>query len=172
MFDPQLFANLPPQLVTFVVAMLPIAELRGAIPLGIFGLGLSVAEAFLWSILGNALAGALVVLFLDPVSELLRKLPLFDRFFTWLFERTRRRHTKTFERYQDLALFVFVAIPLPMTGAYTGAAAAFVFGVRKTAAIPIITLGVIAAGIVVTLVASGAIQLNDFLASVLTGGHR
>lgn len=163
----ELLANLPPQLATFLVAMLPISELRGAIPLAIFKLGLSAPEAFFWSVLGNSLAGALVVLFLEPVSNVLRKLAVFDRFFDWLFERTRRKHSRSFEKYQDLALFVFVAIPLPMTGAWAGAAAAFVFGVRKMSAIALIVLGVFAAGLIVTLVSTGAIYLGDFLTNLL-----
>jgi len=162
-FDLGFLSNLPPQWTTFVVAMLPVSELRGAIPLAILKLGLSAPEAFLWSVLGNGLAGVLVVLFLEPVSKPLRRLPVFDRFFAWLFERTRRKHTQSFEKYQDVALFVFVAIPLPLTGAWTGAVAAFVFGVEKRSAISMIVLGVIAAGLVVTLVSTGAIQLNSFL---------
>jgi uncharacterized membrane protein len=163
MIDPRYFGDLPPQLVTLIVAMLPIAELRGAVPLAMFGLGLSAPEAFGWSVLGNALVGVLVVLLLEPASALLRRLGPFDRFFDWLFERTRRKHSKSFERYESLALFIFVAIPLPMTGAWSGAVAAFVFGVDKRTAIPLIALGVVAAGILVTLVSAGALQLSGIL---------
>lgn len=159
--------NLPPQFATFVVAMLPIAELRGAIPLAIFKLSLSPLEAFFWSVLGNSLAGVLVVLFLEPVSRFLRRIEIFDRFFDWLFERTRRSHSKSFDKYQDIALLIFVAIPLPMTGAWSGATAAFVFGIKKTSAIPLITLGVVGAGIIVTLVSSGAVHLGGFINDLL-----
>lgn len=158
-----LLAGLPPQLITFIVAMVPIFELRGAVPLAIFALDLPVFDAFFWSVLGNAIAGALVVLLLEPVSNALRVLKPFDWFFDWLFERTRRNHTKRFERYRDFALFLFVAIPLPMTGAWSGAAAAFVFGVNWKTAVPIITLGVLAAGIVVTLLSAGVLGVTNLL---------
>ncbi|MBI2954000.1 MAG: small multi-drug export protein [Chloroflexi bacterium] len=171
MFD-DLSNNLSPELATFVLAMLPVTELRGAIPLAIFRLGLPPMEAFLWSVLGNSLAGALVAAFLDPVSRVLRQFYIFDRFFMWLFERTRRRHSKNFEKYQSLALLLFVAIPLPMTGAWSGAAAAFVFGIKKRSAIPIIALGVFMAGVIVTLVSTGAIQLGGFLASLFAPSSR
>ncbi|MGI5837260.1 MAG: COG2426 family protein [Chloroflexota bacterium] len=165
--DPQAFSELlgglPPQLITFIVAMTPIFELRGAVPLAIFGLGMSPLEAFFWSVLGNAFAGAVVVALLEPVSNFLRVLKPFDMFFNWLFERTRRRHTETFERYQSLALIIFVGIPLPMTGAWTGAAAAFVFGIRLSLAIPLIAVGVILAGIAVTLLSTGVIQVGNLL---------
>lgn len=163
MLDPSWYGDLPPQLITFVVAMLPIAELRGAVPLGIFGLGLSAPEAFVWSVLGNAFAGAVVIILLEPVSNILRVLKPFDIFFNWLFERTRRKHTATFERYRNLALIIFVAIPLPMTGAWTGAAAAFVFGIERKIAVPLVSLGVLIAGIIVTLAAVGVIQVGGLL---------
>jgi uncharacterized membrane protein len=75
-----------------------------------------------------------------------------DRFFTWLFSRTRRKHSRSFERWRDLALCFFVAIPLPGTGAWSGALAAFVFGVPFRRAMVAITCGVLIAGVVVTLV--------------------
>lgn len=162
----EILNDLPPQVAVIVLAMLPISELRGAIPLAIFKQGLSAPEAFLWSVVGNSLAGILVVLLLEPVSKVLRRFDVFDRFFDWLFERTRRKHSKSFEKYQDLALLIFVAIPLPMTGAWSGAVAAFVFGVSKRSAIPMIVLGVITAGLIVTLVSTGAVQLGGFLGSL------
>lgn len=152
---------LPPQIVTLFTAMLPVAELRGAIPLAMFGLGLSALEAFVWAVLGNALVGVLLVFLLEPASRILRALGPFDRFFEWLFERTRRKHGKSFARYESLALFIFVAIPLPMTGAYSGAVAAFVFGVDKKLAVVMITAGVAAAGILVTLLSAGAFHVNS-----------
>jgi uncharacterized membrane protein len=163
--------SLPPPLITFVVSALPIAELRGSIPLAIFKLGLSIPEAYFWSVLGNSLVGVLIVVLIEPISKLLRKLSIFEKFFDWLFERTRRKHSKKFEKYQALALFLFVAIPLPMTGAWSGAVAAFVFGVKKRIAIPTIILGVLAAGLIVTLISTGVIQLNGFLSTLFASNN-
>lgn len=149
--------GLPPALAVVVVAMLPIAELRGAIPLGIGIYKLPAVEAFAWAVVGNMVPVPIIVFALEPVSAWLRRhSSLFDRFFERLFDRTRSKHSWRFERWRDLALISFVAIPLPMTGAWTGALAAFLFGVRPRRAIPLIAVGVLIAGAIVTaLVLSG-----------------
>src|SRR3989344_2492019 len=117
------------EIITFLVAALPLSELRGAIPLAILKFGFSPAKALLVSFLGNILPVLPLLIVFDKVSEYLsHKFYWFNRFFSWLFERTRARHEDHFHYWGDLALFVFVAIPLPLTGAYSGALAAFVFG--------------------------------------------
>ena len=98
-----------------------------------------------------------ILLFIGPVSEWLRRFRAFDRFFTWLFARTRRRG-KLIERFEVLGLALFVAIPLPITGAWTGSLAAFIFGVRKRVAFPTIFLGICVAGVIVTLASLGVIS--------------
>ena len=134
--------GLPPELTTFLIATLPVSELRGAIPVGIGAGGLSWPAAYLFAVLGNYL----------PVPFLL----LWDRFFTWLFERTRRRG-EVVQRYEALGLMLFVAIPLPITGAWTGCAAAFVFGIRHRLAFPAVLAGILISGAVVTLATLGVI---------------
>lgn len=149
--------GLPPALAILVVATVPIAELRGAIPLGILGLDVPAAQTFLWAVIGNFLPVPVIVFALEPVSEWLRKHSrLFDRFFERLFDRTRTKHSWRFERFRDFALVSFVAIPLPFTGAWTGALAAFLFGVPARRALPLIAIGILIAGTLVTaLVLSG-----------------
>jgi len=140
-----------PQLITFLIAMMPVSELRGAIPVALQVYELSPFSAFFWAVLGNLVAAALVLLLLEPFSNYLRhNFYFFNRFFTWLFERTRRKHNSKFEIWGALALVSFVAIPLPLTGAWTGAVAAFVFGIPFKKAFPLIALGVLIAGIIVT----------------------
>jgi uncharacterized membrane protein len=98
-----------------------------------------------------------ILLFLEPISNFLRKLSVFDRFFRWLFARTRRR-SAIVEKYETLGLILFVAIPLPVTGAWTGALAAFLFGISFRNAIVAIAMGVFIAGcIVATLTLMGII---------------
>lgn len=139
------------EVIIFVVAALPLSELRGAIPLGILGFGFSPLKAFLLSVIGNIMPILPILLGLDIVSKYLsQKFRFFDSFFTWVFERTRIRHNNHFHHWGDLALLIFVAIPLPLTGAYSGAVAAFVFGIPKKHAFWSITLGVIFAGLIVT----------------------
>jgi uncharacterized membrane protein len=84
----------------------------------------------------------------------LRRYSIFDRFFNWLFARTRRYDSKI-EKYGALGLAPFVAIPLPVTGAWTACAVAFVFGIRCRYAFAAILAGVIIAGLIVTLSCMG-----------------
>lgn len=141
--------------------MLPISELRGAIPFAIGVYDMQVSTAFFWAVLGNIIPVIFILWGLDLLINkfLIHRIYILNRFFTWLFENTRRKHTKKFERWRDLALVVLVAIPLPFTGAWTGALAAFVFGVPIKRALPLIVLGVLIAGIIVTSVTMGIINL-------------
>ncbi len=152
------FAGVLEILWVVLTAMTPISELRGAIPLALFELGMSPLQAYTYSVLGNMLPVIPLLLFLEPVSNWLRRYVIFDRFFTWLFARTRR-YNKRMEKYGALGLASFVAIPLPMTGAWTGCAVAFVFGIRFKYAFPTILAGVLIAGLVVTLWSMGVLVI-------------
>ena len=145
------------EITTFVLSMLPISELRGAIPYAVAN-GIPWQKAYVIAVVGNFLPVIPIVYLIGPVSRWLRRASVFDRFFTWLFARTRRKG-KMIERFEALGLILFVAIPLPVTGAWTGAVAAFVFGVRKGLAFPAIFLGICLAGVVVTLAATGVVHV-------------
>jgi uncharacterized membrane protein len=147
----------PHVLTTFLLAMAPISELRGAIPYAMTVGGMSWQQAFVISVIGNFIPVIPILLLIGPLSSWLRRYPVCDRFFEWLFARTRRKG-RLIERFEALGVCLFVAVPLPMTGAWTGAAAAFVFGVRPRYAIPAIAAGILIAGTVVTLVVTGAIS--------------
>lgn len=152
-------ANIPSSIVVILIAMTPIFELRGAIPYAIGVYRMSPLDAFLLCVFGNLLPVIPLLLFLGPVEQWLRRFSFFDRFFTWLFERTKKKLSDDVAKYEALALCIFVAIPLPATGAWTGCAAAFVFGMKFRYAFPAIALGVIIAGVVVTLAAMGVITI-------------
>lgn len=142
--------DLPPAVTVALVAMLPIVELRGAIPLGVL-LGLSPVEAALPAVIGNLIPVPALVWWLDPVQKWLTEHSrFFARFFDWLFTRTRKKGSERYERFRDLALILFVAVPLPGTGAWTGSAGAFVFGIKGWRAFALITIGVILAALAVT----------------------
>ncbi|MBC7247106.1 MAG: small multi-drug export protein [Actinobacteria bacterium] len=144
--------GIPVWLRTVIISMIPVIELRGAIPAAKYW-GAGLGTTFLWSLLGNMLPIPFILLLLGPISDWLRRRsPVMDRFFSWLFARTRRKHGRSFARWRDAALCLFVAIPLPGTGAWTGALAAFVFDVPFSHALPAIFLGVLIAATVVTLV--------------------
>ena len=141
--------------------MLPITELRATIPLALIVYEMPVWSAFLLAILGNLIPVILIIWFLNLLINkfLIHQIYIFNRFFSWLFERTQRKYSKKFERWRDLALVILVAIPLPFTGAWTGALAAFVFGIPIKRAFPLIALGVLIAGIIVTTITLGVINL-------------
>jgi uncharacterized membrane protein len=144
--------RLPSELIVFLISMTPVSELRGAIPLALTLYHLPWWKAFLISVIGNILIILPVIIFLEKSSELLmRKSKVLNSFFNWLFERTRKKISKSYDKYRNLALLIFVAIPLPMTGAWTGSVAAYLLGLSKKEALVYIGLGVVGAGIIVTL---------------------
>ncbi|MFO7654236.1 MAG: small multi-drug export protein [Candidatus Krumholzibacteriia bacterium] len=154
----ELIAHLPPPLAVFVIAMLPVFELRGAIPAG-YALGMdSPWSIFLLAVVGNFMPVLPILCLLGPVERFLRRYRTWDRFFDWLFRRTVSR-SELIRRYQSLGLVLFVAIPAPMTGAWTGSVAAYLFKLPLRLAIPCIILGILIAGVVVSLASLGVFSL-------------
>ena len=147
-------------LFIMLISMLPVSELRGAIPLALGVYKMSPVEAFFWAILGNIIPVIFILWLLDPFSRFLMKHSEFcNNFFVWLFKRTRSRHSRKFKKWKSLALIVLVAIPLPMTGAWTGSIAAFIFGISYFKALGLIFLGVVIAGLIVTLASMGTLNI-------------
>ncbi len=147
-------SGVPSWVAVVLISMLPVAELRGGIPAG-KALGMPVWEAALLAVAFNMVPIPFILLLLGPLSSWLsRHSRLMRRFFDWLFARTRRKHSRSFERWKMLALMLFVAIPLPMTGAWSGAVAAFVFDIPFWPSLTFIFLGVLIAAGVVSLATS------------------
>jgi uncharacterized membrane protein len=147
------FSNFPPQLATFLIAMVPISELRAAIPIGIKIYHLSIWSAYLWSVLGNLLPMILILLILQPVADFLsRHFRIFHKFFEWLFEHTRKRGEKKFEKWGEAAVFILTATPIPLLGGWTGPLAAFVFNIKFKKSIPLVILGCMTAGVIVATI--------------------
>lgn len=138
---------------TFFTAMIPIGELRASIPLGLGAYKLDIYSTIIFSIIGNLIPAIIIILALDPISKfLMKRFRWADRFFNWLFNRTRKKYYKKFEKYSGFALATFVGIPLPVTGAWTGAVIAFVFGIPPKKAILDVFLGILMAAAIVTIV--------------------
>lgn len=166
-------AGIPPELVIVIIAALPIIELRGAIPFGINLLGMPWCTVLALAIIGNLLPVPFILLFIEFVAGWLSRFSLFEKFFNWLFERTRRR-SNMIEKYKRIGLAVFVAVPLPITGAWTGSLAAVLLSLeRKWAALSILA-GVVVAGIIVTILSllgwTGAIIAGVALCLVIIVG--
>ncbi|MGQ9677741.1 MAG: COG2426 family protein [bacterium] len=143
--------GLSPELVVFLVATLPIVELRGAVPIGNNLFHLPLWKTLILSVGGNILPIIFILLLLERAVLLLNRVPLFKRFFTWLFRCTRRK-SGLIERFEFWGLVIFVGIPLPVTGAWTGSVAAVLLGMSYGRALLGILCGVLlAAGIVTVL---------------------
>jgi uncharacterized membrane protein len=154
-------------LITMGIGMLPVLEIRGALPFGIGVLGLSYAQAFFWSAAGNILIVGILLRWLDPVTKILMKhSKWFNRWLHKLFEKTRHKHTNAFNEAGAIFLVTFVAIPLPVTGAWTGCLIAFLFGVRFWPAFSLISIGVLCAGTLIGLGFGSITAIIDWMASI------
>ena len=144
----QYLDQLPKEYIVIIVGALPIAELRGAIPLAL-SFGMPLVKAFWLSVLGNCLIVAPALFLFEPVTRFLGKFKIWSRFFDWVFERTKK-NSDSIQKYEALGLAIFVAIPLPMTGAWSGVIAASLFKIRFRYAFLAIIAGVIIAGLIVS----------------------
>lgn len=141
---------LPPEMVVFLLAAAPVLEVRASIPLGILYYGLPWETVFAVSAFGNLVVVPFIWWFLSPLERLLRRSARLDRLITRLFERTRRRSRRHVETYQEIALVLIVAVPLPGTGVWTGALVAYLFGLPYRKSFAFVALGVVLACTAVT----------------------
>lgn len=145
-------SNFLKYLITFGMNMLPILEMRIGIPFALGVLKLNLLEALIWSILGNILAVAILLKYLDPVTQwLMRHSKKINQLLTHLFEKTRHQHSLRFKEIGALFLIILVAIPLPGGGGWTGALVAFLFGVRFWSAMGLISVGIMLSAGLMTL---------------------
>lgn len=139
---------------TFFVSMVPVIELRGAIPAGVAA-GLDVWTSTVVSIIGNMVPVPFIILFIRKIFEIMRKIsPKLDGVVTRLEQRADK-HKETVNKYKFWGLLILVAIPLPGTGAWTGALVAAMMEMRLKDALPAIFFGVIVAAIIVAMVTCG-----------------
>ena len=154
----------PPELLTFFLAMVPIVEMRGAIPVGHGIFGLSWFSSFAWSYLGSLTPGIFIMLLAEHViSWCNRKSPFCNRLIGKALERTRKHFSKQHEQFGNIFLLVFVALPFPGTGVWSGSLAAIVFGIPRARAIWLLAIGNIIACAIVTLAAMGLFKAASVL---------
>ena len=137
-------------LTLILLSITPVSELRGAIPYGLIIRNLNPPLVFAFSTLANMLAIPLAFLFLDFLHHRLVRIKPYSLIFNRFVGKTRRRAHKYVEKYGWMGLAVFVAIPLPVTGAYSGTLAAWLLNVERKRAILALSVGVLIAGIIVT----------------------
>lgn len=144
--------------LTFCIAMVPVLELRGAIPIGT-AYGLDLWTAIFVSILGNLVPVPFIIIFIKKIfAWMRRRMPRLDGLVTGLEKRAADK-SETVEKYAFWGLFILVAIPLPGTGAWTGSLVAAMMDMPMRKAFPAIALGVVGAGIIVAFVTYGAGRL-------------
>ena len=144
------------ELWTLVYSAVPVTELRATIPLAITVWQVKPVVAFVLAVIGNSLPILIIILGLNKIVQLAERYSKFwSKVIEAVFRRTRRKTSQQFAKYGLLALFLFVAVPLPMTGAWTGSIAAWLFGVPARRAFWPIFAGVIVAGIIVTSITVG-----------------
>lgn len=147
---------------TFLLALTPISEIRGSM---IYALNCvehsfwSIFTVYLISVLGNFLPVPFIMLIFRPIVKLLKRTRLFGRFAHWLEERTARKAGKL-SKASAGALMIFVAIPFPTTGAWTGAMIASLLDMRFKYALPAILAGIMISGVIMTLLVTGVLNLG------------
>ena len=144
-------------LITVFIGMVPIVELRGAIPIGILGLGLSYTEAFICAFIGNIIPVYFIVKYIRPLFDFFGRWKPFKKIIDWATEKATRKieESERLQNFVSLGLFLFVAIPLPGTGAWIGSLIANFLDVPPKKAVPVIIVGVAVAGIIMSLFSGG-----------------
>ena len=142
-------------LIVFFVSFVSLIELRGAVPIGT-GLGLPWHTTLIVSIIGNCIPIPFILMFVKAILKWMRgcRIRLFNRISNWLHEKAEKNRVKI-DKYAAWGLFIFVAIPLPGTGAWTGSLIAALLRIRMKKAIPAIALGLIMATVIMTVVSYG-----------------
>ncbi|MCM8829890.1 MAG: small multi-drug export protein [Candidatus Omnitrophica bacterium] len=141
---------LPKELITFILAMLPISELRGSIPYGIYN-GLSFKKVLFISIIGNLIPVIPLYFLLNHLLIFLSRFKYGKKFSDWLKRYTLKR-SKMIELYEMLGLIIFVGIPLPMTGAWTGTIASVFLKLKPKYYFVGVICGVLLASLIVSIV--------------------
>ena len=142
-------------LLTFLVAMVPVVELRGAIPFGVVR-GLNLWTAIIASMLGNLIPVPFIILFIRKIFAWMRAhMPKLDGLVIRM-EKKAEKSRAAVEEYAFWGLVILVAIPLPGTGAWTGALVAAMMEIRLKRAFPAIAIGVAIAGVIVSVITYGA----------------
>ena len=150
-------------LYVFLISMVPIVELRGAIPVGA-AMGLPFFYTYLACVFGNMLPVPFILLFIRKILAWMQvcRVKLFNKVSSWVVDKGARASAKI-SKFEFFGLLLFVAIPLPGTGAWTGALGAALLNMRMRRALPSIFLGVLIAGLIMTLASYGVVGALSFL---------
>jgi len=153
-----LLKDLPHELIVFLISATPVIEVRGAVPIAFLYFKMPVFNTLLLCVLGSILPIIPILWFLNTATEKLRKINVFNKFFEWLFARTRSK-SKIIEDFELVGLTLFVAIPFPGTGVWTGCVAAYLLGLPWIPTFICATIGTTIASLILWAASSGFINL-------------
>ena len=150
------FSLFPPLLATFLMSLTPLGELRLAIPVGLLGYRLPLEQVFIISVIGNMIPPTIILFFASYFHKWIdKKSGFFSKKWINYLAKVQDKFSGKYKKYGLVALVLFVGIPLPMTGAWSGAVAAFIFGLPPKTAWPYIFIGVVISGTITTIVSLG-----------------
>lgn len=149
--------NIPHQAITFIISMIPLLELRGSILVAGAALKLPFLWTFITAVIGNMLPIPFILLFIEKIFGWMKKTKGLSKFPNWL-EAKALKKSDQIKKYGYLGLFLFVAIPLPGTGAWTGSLLAVLLRLNRKKSLLFIFFGVLTAGLIMSLVSYGAIN--------------
>lgn len=165
-----MFEMFPVWFRIFFFSMIPWLEARYVIPFAINSLGWEWWQAFPIAVIGNILPIPFILLFFKYVEKWLRNFDLWTRLMDWLFTRTRDRASRKIKKYEYLGLLIFVALPVPFTGAWTGALIAYLFDLKFTKSLITIFIGVLISASIMTLITLTGIDLFYVVMGVIIAG--
>ena len=144
------FQSLPPEMATALLAALPITELRAALPIALTFFDLNPYVAYVSSVIGNLAPLAVIYTILPRlITGATERIPALDKALNKWFEKLEKQYGENYSKWGAFFLLLFVAIPLPGSGIWTGTVLAILFNVKRELAIPYLTMGVMIAGLLV-----------------------
>ncbi|ADI73971.1 putative small multi-drug export [Methanohalobium evestigatum Z-7303] len=155
--------TIPSWLSVIGISMMPFPELRGAIPIAITVYKMNPLVSYCLAVIGNIIPIYPVLASLDVLTRKLRRFKTLDSLIEKLFSKTHRCHSAKFEKYGTIALVPIVALPLPMTGGWSGCVAAFIFGIQKKHSFPAIVAGILLSGVIITALTLSGINVYQII---------
>jgi uncharacterized membrane protein len=148
--------------ISAILSLMPVSELRGAIPYAI-AKGIPPVFAYLYCVAFNSLVGPVFYIFISTLHKVFVRFSWYNKFFDHFISKARNKIKDKVARYGYVGILLFVAIPLPITGAYTGTMGAWILGMQKRKTIPAVIAGVLIAGIIVTIISYLGLETFSFL---------
>ena len=157
-FALELLSFLNDEVIIFIISMVPLIELRGAIPIGIL-FGLAPLNVFLLTYFASLIPAPFIIIFIDKIFKFLDRFKFFNKLNQKIIRRTESKHSGKVENYGLLGLFIIVAIPLPGTGVWSGSLAASLFKFTFWKALIVIALGNLIAALAIMAISLGVINI-------------